>query len=236
MIPDNLSVMVSVIALVAATLLAAGLVGAYQRHQQYRRRRIQALIQGAQRNERLLQQLSGVNLPHDIRVLLRRDIQDRYRAVAALHAGYPAIGELVQQAEQRCSSEPGDAGRQLPVPPDATVFEQWRQGMQELLALVQHNGVLRPLAAATRRDYQEQLLVRLAECLYGHHMNEADKLKQDARHMTARNRIQHLQEMLRALPSSSERIQELLAEAEAAYRYLLDGIVRAAEDQLAAGG
>jgi hypothetical protein len=62
-------------------------------------------------------------------------------------------------------------------------------------------------------------------------MTQADKLKQEGRYMTARNRIQQAQEMLRGLGLNTERVQQLLREAEAAYRYLLDG----AMPQAAAG-
>jgi hypothetical protein len=235
MIPGNLSIMVAVIAMVIATLLAASLVSTYQRHQHYRRRHVQALLQGAQRNERLLTQLPGVSLPRDVRVLLRRDIQDRYRAVARLYAGYPGIGDLLRQAEQRLGAEGGDSSRQLPIAPDDAVFSQWQAGMQELLAVIPQGGILRPLPPGTCQEYLSQLRERLAECLFGHYMNQANKLKQEGRHMIARNRIQHLQELLRGLGSHSERVRELLAEAESAYRYLLDGTTPPMGEQAASG-
>jgi hypothetical protein len=223
MIPDNLTIPAAVIGMAVLTVVAAGLFSSYQRGQAYKRLRLQRLLLGAHHAEDLLERLVGVSLPRDIRVLLRQDIHDRYRLVARLHSRYPEVDKLITQSEQRRAAEGSDVGKVLPVPKDYATFEQWQSGFGELLAIIQMGGLLKPLPANLRQRYRVQLLERHAECLYGHFMNQADKCKTDDRPSVARSQIQQLTERLRALGVKTDRTQELLAQAEEAYQYLLTG-------------
>jgi len=228
MIPDNLTIPVAVIGMAVLTVIAAGLFSSYQRGQAYKRLRLQRLMQGIQRIEVLLEQLAGVSLPRDIRVLLRQDIHDRYRLVARLYARYPQVGNLIAQSEQRRNAEGSDVGKVLPVPEDYAAFEQWQLGFSELLTIIQTDGLLRSQPAHLRQRYRVQLLERQAESLFGHFMNQADKCKADDRPSVARSQIQQLTERLRAFEIKTERTKELLTQAEEAYQYLLTGAAPAA--------
>jgi hypothetical protein len=223
MIPASLNIVSAVIGLVVLTLLAASLVSAYQRHVQLKRHHIQRLLLGAQRAERLLAQLAAIALPRDIRLLLRQDILDRYRAVARLHKGYPAIEPMIQQALQRLNGEGSDVGQVLPVPADEEAFGLWQSGIAELLEVLTRGGLLRPQAPDARQTYRERLLERQAECCFGHYMHLADELKQQGRATIARSRIQHLSELLLSLDLHSKRVESLRAQAEEAYQYLMRG-------------
>lgn len=228
MVPHNISIMAAVLGMVVLTILAASMVSAYQRHLAIKRQRIQRLLHGAQRGERLLTQLAGVSLPRDIRLMLRNDVLDRYRAVSMLHKSYPGIEQMIQQAQQRINAEGIDAGQVLPVPANEEVFEQWQVCIAELFELLKGKGLLRPQAPDVCQTYREQLLERQAECLFGHFMNMADQLKQSGREMVARNRIQQLSELLRALGLHTKRVNALIEQAEEAYQYLLNSQVTAA--------
>lgn len=225
MIPDNLTVYVAVLGMAALTLLAASLFASYQRAQAYKRLLLQRLIMDASRDEHLLQRLSPVSLPREVRVALRQDILDRYRRVKRLHGRYRGIDQLISQSEQRLNSEGGDGGGALPVPADSQVFEQWQQAFQELLLLIRTGALSRPMSVPDRQRLSNLVLERQAECLFGHYMNLADKLKSDDRTAYARSQLQQLTEWLRGLGINTERIQSLIKQAEEAYQYLLTGKV-----------
>lgn len=223
MIPDNLNSMAAVTGMVVLAVLTASLVTRYQQSQQQRRARIRQLMAGVHRLEELLQRLAGISLPGDVRILLRRDILARYRAVRRVYRGYPGVDRLIQQAEQRLNAEAPDAGAVLPVPPDTLTFEQWISGLHEVIEMVRYGRLLEPVPLTTRSGLLQQLLEREAECLYGHHMNEADKFKQADRMTQARSRVQLAQELIRGLGVRTERVNGLLGEAEQAYQFLLRG-------------
>ena len=91
------------------------------------------------------------------------------------------------------------------------------------LAELESDGLLKPLPMDLRQRYRTQLLERQAETVFGHFMNQADKCKSDGRASMARSQVQQLVERLRALGISTERTQQLLAQGEEAYQYLLTG-------------
>lgn len=230
MIPDNLTMPVTVIAMAVLSLLAGALFRAYQRSQQLKRARIQHLVKGARHAEHLLVDLSGVSLPREVRLALRQDIYDRYRLVGRIHSGYPRVDQLIREAEQRRGSEGGDARQALPVADSAETLTRWVNAIKEIEQIVQHGGLLKPLAVEQRSTLFTALAERHAECLFGFFMNEADKLKTGGRVLAARNRLQHLLELLRAVGARTERIMELIGQAEEAYQYLLTGTVSGAAE------
>lgn len=234
MIPDNLNTIAAVTGMVVLAVLMASLVTRYQQSQQQRRARIRQLLAGAQQLEDLLQLLAGIPLPRDARSLLRRDILARYRAVQRVHRGYPGVGRLIRQRAQRLDSEGPDAAAALPVAPNPQTFHLWIVGLHEVIEIIRYGRLLEPVPLPTRNGVLQSLLEREAECLYGHHMHEVDKLKQAGRVAAARHRIQHLQEQIRMLGVRSDRISQLLDETEQAYQYLLHG--PAAMDAAVAGG
>jgi hypothetical protein len=242
MIPDHLNTLATVCGMALLTVLTASLVSSYHKSQQQRRARIRQLMAGILRLEGLLQSLAEVSLPREARLLLRRDILARYRTLRRVHRGYPAIDSLIRQAQNRCDSEGPDAGVVLPVPPGQEVFELWIGGLREVTDIVRYGRLHEPVPVSGRNGMLQQLLERQAECLYGHHMNQADKLKQAGRTLNARSRIQGMQEQIRSLGVHSERVDELMREAEKAYQFLMYGAaaVTAAEQQpaqpVAAGG
>lgn len=223
MIPDDLKTLATVSGMLILAVLAASLVVSYHNSQQLRRARLRQLVAGIRRLEGLLQVLAGVSLPRDVRLLLRRDILARYRAVRRVHRGYPGIDSQIQQASSRLDSEGMDAGSVLPVPPSQEVFDLWIGGLRALTDIVRYGQLQEAVPVASRTGVLQQLLVRQAECLYGHHMNQVDKLKQAGRNLNARSRIQVLQEQVRALGVHDERVDALMAEAEMAYQYLIYG-------------
>lgn len=227
MIPDHLTLPAAVLGMAVLTLMAAGLFSTYQRAQAHKRLRIQGLLRGVQRDEALLEQLSGVSLPREIRVLLRQDIRDRYRLIARIHPRYPEVQRMVEQAEQRRSAEGSDVGNTLPVADSAMALDRWQAGFRELLGILHNGALIKPFPAEMRERYRAQVLERQAECLFGFFMNQADKYKGEGRVTVARNQVQQLTEQLRIVPARSERVLELMEQAEEAYRYLLNGTVPA---------
>lgn len=223
MIPDKLTVYVAVLAMAMLTLLVASLFSSYQRAQAHKRLLIQQLQRGLRRNESLLMRLAPVSLPRDARVALRQDILDRYRRIKALNWRTPGIDSLIEQSEQRLNAEGGDAGPKTPVPADTVVFERWQQAFLELMTLVQSGSLSRPLTGEARHKLVVQILERQAECIYAHHLNQADKAKADDRRPVARRQIQQATEWIRALGVDTERVQALLKQADEAYQYLLTG-------------
>jgi hypothetical protein len=219
----NLNSIAAVAGMVVLAVLAAGLVTRYQQSQQQRRARIRQLVAGVRRLEELLLRLVGVSLPRDIRCLLRQDILNRYRAVHRVHRGYPGVDKLIRQAEQRLGAEGPDAGAVLPVPPDPQTFERWIAGLHEVAGIIRHGRLLEPVPVATRNRLFQQLQEREVECMYGYHMNEADKFKQAGRLSQALYRARFVRDRLRALGMNSERIRGLLNEAEQACQFLQHG-------------
>lgn len=233
MIADYLSIPVTVVGMALLTLVAAGLLSTYQRGQAYKRLRLQGLLQGARHMETLLTQMAGASLPRDVRVMLRQEIRDRYRLIARIHPRFPQVQRLITEAEQKRGAEGSDVGQALPVPDSQATFDQWQAGFRELLAILQAGALLKPPAPDLAARYRRQLLEREAECLFGHFMNQADKFKGEGRASVARTQVQQLTEWLRSLPTKTERTQDLLAQAEEAYQYLLKGKIPA--DAAAAG-
>lgn len=229
MIPDDLTIPAAVIGMAVLTVMAAGLFSSYQRAQAYKRLRIQHLMMHVQRMEMLLAQLASVSLPREVRVLLRQDIHDRYRTVARMYARYPQIQHLVVQSEQRCASEGVEKGKMVPVAQDYAVLEELQQAFTALLQIIQDDGLLKSLPMDLRLRYRTQILERQAETVFGYFMNQADKCKTDGRQAMARGQLQQLTERLRGLGIKTERIEELLKQAEEAYQYLLTGAVAAPE-------
>ena len=223
MIPDHITVPIAVIGMTVLTLIASGLLASYQRGQAYKRLRIQRLMQGVHRAEGLLVQLAGVSLPRDIRVLLRQDIQDRYRLIARISSHSARLQGLIAQSEQRRNAEASDVGQVLPVPQDFVTFQHWQLGFSELLDMVQSGGLIKSLSTDMRQRYRLQLLERQADTVFGHFMNQADKCKTEGRLLMARSQVQQLIERLRALGINTEHTQKLQAQAEEAYQYLLTG-------------
>lgn len=220
MVPDDLTVTVAVLSMAALTLFVASLYTTYQRAQAYKRMKIQQILIKIGEEEAVLSHLLAVALPRDVRLAIRQDILHRYRRIRGLHRKFKDIDHLLEDSEQRLSSEGADAGAQLPVPSNQAVFEQWQHGFHDLMLLLQPGGLSTPMASAQRQLLVQHVLERQAECFFGHFMNQADKHKGAENRTAARGQIQQLIDWLRALGVRTERIQALLSQAEEAYQYL----------------
>lgn len=223
MIPEHLQTIAAVAGMIVLAVLTASLVTSYHTSQQLRRMRIRQLIGGIHGLEALLQLLAGVSLPRDVRLLFRRDILARYRALKRVHASYPGIDEQIARARRQLEGESPDAGPTVPVPPSQQVYEQWMAGLSEAVDIVRHGRLQLAVPLPERAAALQRLLERQAECLYGYHMNEVDKFKQEGRIINARSRIQNLQDLIRSLGVHTPRVEELLDESEKAYQFLMYG-------------
>lgn len=225
MIPDSLTVPATVLGMAVLSLLVASLYRTYQRAQAERRMLIQRQLAAVQRNEAVLAALAAVNLPRDVRILLRRDTLGRLQRVRALYRSAPGLAARIAQARDRLDAEAPDAGSQTPVPPDAGTFDQWQHGFADLLATLHQGGLLAPPDPAERRRLAAAILERQAECLFGHFMHQADKLKGEDRKIGARSQLQQLIDWIRALGVQTSRTEDLIRQADEAYQYLLKGTV-----------
>jgi hypothetical protein len=109
------------------------------------------------------------------------------------------------------------------VPPSQQVFETWIAGLTEAINTIRYSNLNDPVPLPDRTRMLQQLLERQAECLYGYHMNEVDRLKQEGRSVNARSRIQSTQDLIRSLSIHTDRVSELLDESEKAYQFLMYG-------------
>lgn len=223
MIPEHLQTLAAVAGMIILTIFAASLVTSYNTSQQLRRMRIRQLVLGVHRLEEVQQQLVGIALPRDIRLLIRRDILARYRAIKRVHSHYPDIDRQIREARQKLDAEGPDSGPAMPVPPNTQVYEQWINGLTELVQMLRFGSTHEPVPLSQRAVLLQLLLERQVECLYGHHMNEVDKLKQEGREISARSRIQTMQDLIRSLGIHTPRVEELLDESEKAYHFLMYG-------------
>jgi hypothetical protein len=236
MIPEHLQTIAVVAGMIFLAVLTASLVTSYHTSQQLRRMRIRQLIVGIHGMEGLLQQLVGVSLPRDVRLLFRRDILARYRALKRVHGSYPGIDDQIGKARRQLEGEAPDAGPVLPVPPSQQVYEQWMAKLSEVVEVVRHGQLKVAVPLPERTAMLQQLLERQAECLYGYHMNEVDKFKQEGRIINARSRIQSLQDLIRSLGVHTPRVEELLDESEKAYQFLMYGTTLDEESPATATG
>ena len=213
---DEWGVPLAVMGLVAATLFLAAIHRRYQSHQAQVRaavRRIEnrlRLIAGA------LDDLNGVPLSREIRVLLRADVLAGYRRIAKLHRSYPAIRQRIAEAETALHAQGDPLSNGVGVISDEQTFRRYAKALDELISLIRHGATLQPIPGDVRKIFNRELGDRRAEVFSRFHLVEARRLEKAGEISKGRAHLTTLLQLLRTAGPMTPFVEALYQEAEQA--------------------
>ena len=214
MIPAQWLMPASVLGLVIAAILAAGLVSRYQQYKAFQRARLKRVATPIGAIERGLNQLGSVPLSKELRQVLRGDVLRRYQAVARLHRGYPRIERLLAEARARLDSEGAAQGNSVPAIEDETRYKALVSALEDLIVFFEQHGPLEPLGQAHRRVLMGELKERRAEVWARYHIVAAHRASDASDPRLARQHLHALMSKLKTQGPNTDFVRALYQEAE----------------------
>lgn len=205
---------------VCGMLLSTLVMASMLRGHQAQRARIRSAVRGLEGNllriANALAALGAVPLSRELRVTLRGDVLARYRAIAKLYRGYPAIKQKIAAAEAAAGSEGAPVKTGVGAIDDEQTFRRITKAIDDLIDIVGHGATLQPIPRDVRAIFMRELGERRAEVLSRYHLIEARHCED--RHELARGRA-HLTTLMHHLRQRGPRtpfVQQLQHEAEQA--------------------
>jgi GNAT superfamily N-acetyltransferase len=213
---EEWGILLTVMALLGATLLLASVHHRYQLHQAEVQGQVRRLEHGLLRIKGALDQLGMVPLSRELRVLLRADVLARYQRIARLFRRYPEIRTRVAEAESVLQSEgPTNAAGVGPIA-DQQTFTRFTAALDTLHEVVRHGDLLQPLPPDVRTIFERELGERKAEVLARFHLVEAHRWQGLGEFSQGRSHLTMLMQTLSRQGPSTPFVKALYAEAEQA--------------------
>lgn len=213
---DEWGVPLAVMGLVAATLLLAAVHRRYQAHQAKVRAAVRQIEHQLVLTLSALDDLAGVPLSREIRVLLRADVLARYRRIAKLHRAYPNLRQRIADAETSLHAQgeplPGGVG----VITDVQTYRRYYRALEALVAVVCHGATLQPIPRDVRSIFARELGERRAEVASRFHLVEARRLEIAGDLIKGRAHLTTLMQLLRGHGTRTPFVQAFYDEAEQA--------------------
>lgn len=210
----NWGVPLAVIGLVVLLLVMAGLVKRYQIHLATIRENVRRLEAPLPALRVALDNLSGVPLSRELRVMLRNDELARHQAVQRLVPKHPQIARQISETRARRDAEG-------PKPDLGIRSVESEQDLRRLLDAIDHvhdyiaSGAPLPhLRAEESKVFREELGERRAEILSRFHLVAASRLLDANDTSHARQHVNTLMHTLRDRGPNTEFIRQLYGEAE----------------------
>jgi hypothetical protein len=162
MIPEPLLLPLVVMGLVGSTLILAALASRHQQQQQVRRSVIQRMETAIRRVDEALATLAQVPVPAEVRMVLRRDILDRYRMIGQVCRRCPGLTEQLDAAAaalRAITDEPATSA--VPLAADEDELTRWIAALEELGEVCGRGGTIHPLSGERSQSCRQ----RLGECI-----------------------------------------------------------------------
>ncbi len=203
-----------VLGLIVSLLVAASLVRRYQQHKAQQRARVRRIGSLVLLVENALPSLSAVPLARDLRVSLRQEVVQGYRAIRKMHPRYPHINQRIKEAQTRLDGEGPDSAGSVPPIEDEQQFNQLLSAVDQLLDYLNVARFATGSSANQRALFAQHLGERRAEIMARYHIVQAHRCEERGDMRKAR---QHLQTLLGALHRrgpNTDFVRELFHEAE----------------------
>ena len=213
---DDWGVLLAVMGLVAAMLFLAAIHRRYQSHQAEVRSAVRRIENQLLATVGALDDLNGVPLSREIRVLLRADVLARYRRIARFHPRYPSIRQHIAEAETALHAQGEPLSSGVGVISDEQTFRRYARALEELVRVVRHGATLQPIPSDVRSIFNRELGERRAEVFARFHLVEARTLEKAGEISKGRAHLTTLMQLLCRTAPMTPFVQALYEEAEQA--------------------
>jgi hypothetical protein len=219
---NEMAMPLTVLAMVAGTLVMAAIV---RQHQQHRARigiAIRRYDAGAREIDAALTRLREVPLSPELRTVFRGEIYARYRRIQRLFRGYPGIRQRVLDAESQVGAQgPSASGGVGPVESDGALRELLA-AIDTLASFLKGSGLVQTVPADVRQVLCRELGERRAEITARYHLVHARLREQESDLTRARGHLTTLMQTLRSRGPSTEFVRSLYHEAEEALQRMTE--------------
>lgn len=207
------NLLLAVIGLVILTLLLASLYRKYQEAQAMRRQRVAMLLAGVEQLERILGQTTPLGLSRELRVLSRKELVRRLKAVQATYARYPHIQERIHQARSQVDTEGATApSRQKST--DKALLTGQLNVLAELRHILVEGGFSEPVAPSELPGFLHELDEARVRVQFDYHLAMYELYCDENARAKARSHLVALTKMIDGVRLKSEVITALREEAE----------------------
>lgn len=209
----DFSVLLAVAGLILLTLVAASIVRMYQQQQAIRRQRMGILLAGIERIEQLLDQLNGLNLSQELRVLLRKELLRRLEAMQGMFPKFPGVGGRVQEARRGIELEGPKTNIGLQIG-DEQRLSAYLDALTRLGRLLTEGGLVEKVNQSTRQGFLVELEETKARCHFEYHRHMIEHYQNNQRNAKARSHVQVLISYLKQVAVTTDAIKEMRAGAQ----------------------
>ncbi|MES9851462.1 MAG: hypothetical protein ABW170_06465 [Candidatus Thiodiazotropha sp. L084R] len=191
--------------LLVLTLVLASIIQRYNDFVEERNQKVQRILNRVTEIEALIHRIPGLPVPVEVETLLRQDILARLQALKQIHPKYDGINQMIQEAEQtmgQVKAQPQDTHL------DALRLEQFSRLLKEVNWLLKERRLLAPMTDEFRDRLIAALDFRHAECLYHHHIKQAERLEKEQQLHQAHWHCSQLKALVEPLIQTHQRAAE----------------------------
>jgi hypothetical protein len=202
---EQTTLFIVVVGLLVLTLVLASIMQRYNDYIQERNQQVQRILNRIGEIESLIQRIPGLPVPVEAEVLLRKDVLARLQALKQIHPKYAGIAPMIQEAERviaQVKPQPQDTNL------DTLRLEQLSRLLKEIHWLLEEQRLLTPLTDDDRARLMAALDLRRTECLYRHHIQEAERLEKAHQLHQASWHCSQLKSLIEPLRQSHQQASE----------------------------
>lgn len=231
------NLLLAVIGLVLLSLFLASLYRKYQEMQVIRRHRVAMLLAGVEQLERILGQIGPLGLSRELRVVSRKELMRRLKAVQAVHASYPGILERIRKARSQVDAE-GAAVVSRQKSTDKALLTGQLNALAELRHILAESGFCEPVSPAELPGFLHEVDEARVRVQFDYHLAMYEAYRNANASAKARSHLAALTKMIDAVRLQGEAITAMREEAQRLSKQEFEAAMKAEEmaKKGAAGG